>query len=219
MLRRIYVDNFKALRDFEVHLDGDLTLFAGENGSGKSSVLEALEMFILMRMWGWNFFSGAPNTSRSVDRPRDLQFLELDVELRRAEVFTYRVELETDTEGICRVFSERVTRGGSALLETTRDGLDLRVTIGGTATVMRSDLLALPQVGAMQPDLARLRRALEQLRTVNAAPHHQRTDRRGPPYGLGDLASLPAWLRYLQSAQPGARGRARELTTQRHHRV
>ena len=41
MLKRIYVDNFRCLVDFELCFD-DIHLFLGPNGSGKSTVFEAL---------------------------------------------------------------------------------------------------------------------------------------------------------------------------------
>ena len=41
MLKRIYINNFRCLVNFELKLDG-LSLFLGANGSGKSTVFAAL---------------------------------------------------------------------------------------------------------------------------------------------------------------------------------
>ena len=41
MVKRLHVDNFRCLINFEVKLD-ELNLFLGANGSGKTSVLDAL---------------------------------------------------------------------------------------------------------------------------------------------------------------------------------
>ena len=45
LLKTIRVRNFKAIRDTGVLKLSPLTVFIGNNGSGKSSVLEALETF------------------------------------------------------------------------------------------------------------------------------------------------------------------------------
>ncbi len=44
MLTRIYIDNFKGLVDFELKDLGAINLFLGENGAGKSTVFEALQL-------------------------------------------------------------------------------------------------------------------------------------------------------------------------------
>lgn len=43
MLKRIYIDNYKCLVNFEIQLDA-LNLFLGENGMGKSTVFEVLRL-------------------------------------------------------------------------------------------------------------------------------------------------------------------------------
>ncbi len=42
MLKRLYVHNYKCLVNFEINFDKDISLFLGANGSGKTSVLNAL---------------------------------------------------------------------------------------------------------------------------------------------------------------------------------
>ena len=42
MLKRLYVHNYKCLVNFEINFDKDISLFLGENGSGKSTVFEVL---------------------------------------------------------------------------------------------------------------------------------------------------------------------------------
>ncbi|MEW5940775.1 MAG: AAA family ATPase, partial [Chloroflexota bacterium] len=42
MLKRLYVDNYKCLVDFELNFDA-INLFLGANGSGKSTVFEVLQ--------------------------------------------------------------------------------------------------------------------------------------------------------------------------------
>ena len=45
MIKRVYVDNYKCMVNFEISL-GDISLFLGQNGSGKSSVFQVLQMLV-----------------------------------------------------------------------------------------------------------------------------------------------------------------------------
>ena len=42
MIESLIIDNFRGVRHLNVHLGGRMNLFAGENGAGKSTVLQAL---------------------------------------------------------------------------------------------------------------------------------------------------------------------------------
>lgn len=42
MLKRVYVDNYSSLDDFELRISGPVSLLLGPNGSGKSAVLDTL---------------------------------------------------------------------------------------------------------------------------------------------------------------------------------
>lgn len=42
MIESLIIDNFRGIRHLYVHLGGRMNLFAGENGAGKSTVLQAL---------------------------------------------------------------------------------------------------------------------------------------------------------------------------------
>lgn len=46
MIRRIKLHNFKPFRDVDLSIDGDKAIFIGENGSGKSSILQAISLVI-----------------------------------------------------------------------------------------------------------------------------------------------------------------------------
>ena len=45
MIKRVYVDNYKCMVNFEISL-GDISLLLGQNGSGKSSVFQVLQMLV-----------------------------------------------------------------------------------------------------------------------------------------------------------------------------
>ncbi|NES24282.1 MAG: ATP-binding protein [Symploca sp. SIO3E6] len=42
MLKRIYIDNFRCLVNFEIKFEDNVSLFLGANGSGKTTVFEVL---------------------------------------------------------------------------------------------------------------------------------------------------------------------------------
>ena len=42
MIESLVIDNFRGIRHLSVNLGGRMNLFAGENGAGKSTVLQAL---------------------------------------------------------------------------------------------------------------------------------------------------------------------------------
>lgn len=46
MIKRIKLHNFKIFRDVDLSIDGDKVIFIGENGSGKSSILQAISLVI-----------------------------------------------------------------------------------------------------------------------------------------------------------------------------
>ncbi|MEQ9359707.1 AAA family ATPase [Coleofasciculus chthonoplastes] len=43
MLKRIYIDNFRCLVNFEINFEDNISLFLGGNGSGKTTVFTALQ--------------------------------------------------------------------------------------------------------------------------------------------------------------------------------
>ncbi len=94
MLKRIYVDNYKCLINFELRLQ-EITLLVGRNGVGKTAVLDAV--YALRRL-----LEGRSRvTDREVFPPstltrwqeREVQIYEVDIELGE-EQFAYRLEVE-----------------------------------------------------------------------------------------------------------------------------
>lgn len=92
MLKRIYVDNYKCLVNFEISL-GNINLFLGENGSGKSTVFEALQRLV-------HFVGGTCRVedlfgfdSRTRWQIQPLQSFELDIALPDG---LYRYELSIE---------------------------------------------------------------------------------------------------------------------------
>jgi predicted ATPase len=108
MIRRLYIDNYKCLVNFELHLQ-NLTLLVGPNGVGKTSVLDV--MFALRQLLA----GVAKVTDKSVFatptltrwQNRDAQAFELNVVLGEDEL-CYRLEVE----------HERSTRKARIALES-----------------------------------------------------------------------------------------------------
>lgn len=116
MIRRMYIDNFKCLVNFELPLQ-ELTLILGQNGSGKTSVLDVI--FKLRQLLSGN----AKVTDRDIFplstltrwQAVDLQVFELDVVLARHE-YRYRLEVEHErSTRRARVSLERLELSGHPL--------------------------------------------------------------------------------------------------------
>ena len=94
MLQRLYVDNYKCLVNFDLHLQ-ELSLLLGPNGAGKTSVLDIV--FALHRLLsGRARITDAytfPTSTLTRWQKRDLQTFKIDV-LLEAELFSYRLEVE-----------------------------------------------------------------------------------------------------------------------------
>ena len=114
MLKRLYVDNYKCLVNFELRLR-DVTLLLGANGSGKSSVLDVVHRLRQVLVLGTAV--GEPETfpASTLTRwdQRGVQTVALDVELG-GEAFQYQLEVEHEREtGKARVRLESLqTEGG-----------------------------------------------------------------------------------------------------------
>ncbi len=94
MIKRLYIDNYKGLVNFELHLQ-DLTLLLGPNGVGKTSVLDV--MFAVRQLLAGvakisdKSTFATPTLTRW--QTRDTQVCELDAILGDDE-FRYRLEIE-----------------------------------------------------------------------------------------------------------------------------
>ncbi|MBM5818084.1 MAG: hypothetical protein FJ083_16385 [Cyanobacteria bacterium K_Offshore_surface_m2_239] len=64
MLKRLYVDNYRSLVNFELHFS-PLTLLTGSNGSGKSSILNIFFALRALLCWlSMDCFSSASQGKR-----------------------------------------------------------------------------------------------------------------------------------------------------------
>ncbi len=123
MLKRLYLHNYKCLVNFEINFDKNISLFLGENGSGKTSTFSALceiQKFII--------FNYRLDDKRLEDRKRifnlssvtrwedDLiQKFEIDVE-GNSGLYKYSLEIEHNPDKTCpRVRIESLSFDGKPL--------------------------------------------------------------------------------------------------------
>lgn len=126
MIKRIYVDNYKCLVNFELALD-ELSLLLGPSGVGKTAVLDVV--FALRRLLDGDarIADSEVFPSRTLTRwqSRDLQVFEIQV-LLESETFTYRLEVEHErTTRLARVARERLAAGDETLFECVQGHVQL----------------------------------------------------------------------------------------------
>lgn len=91
MIKRIYADNFRCLGNFEFR-PGQMNLLLGENGSGKTSLLDVVQRLKDLVVGGSPATSLFAYTKTIWDR-RDIQSFELEIE-DGGGIFTYRLEVQ-----------------------------------------------------------------------------------------------------------------------------
>jgi len=114
MLKRLYVDNFRSLVKFAFE-PGQLCLLVGDNGSGKTTVFEVLELvrrFLLEGATVDELFESRTLTRWREDRA---QCVQLTIEDGN-DVFDYRLEIvHPDEVGQLHVVRETLHHGGNPL--------------------------------------------------------------------------------------------------------
>lgn len=116
MIKRIYIDNYKCFVNFELRF-ADLTLLAGQNGSGKTGVLDVIYAVRSLlegkaRITDTGIF---PLSSLTRWQSRDTQTIEIEVRLADDE-FVYRLEVEhARRERRARILLETLTSNGGPL--------------------------------------------------------------------------------------------------------
>ncbi len=116
MFKRLYVNNYKSLVNFDLPLQG-LTLLLGPNGVGKTSVLDIV--FALQQLLGGVAKVTDPQVfpTRTLTRwqSTNVQVFEVDIELAE-DFFAYRIELEHELRTQrARITLERLTANGKPL--------------------------------------------------------------------------------------------------------
>ncbi|NLX13024.1 MAG: AAA family ATPase [Phycisphaerales bacterium] len=118
MIKRLYIDNYKSLVNFELPLQ-ELTLLLGPNGVGKTCVLDVI--FALRRLLSGEAkvadANAFPTPTLTRWQKRDIQVIEVDVVLEDDEL-RYRFELEHERPPKrARILLERLESNGKPLFE------------------------------------------------------------------------------------------------------
>lgn len=124
MLKRIYVDNYKCLVNFELKFDS-INLFLGANGSGKSTVFEVLRKLRAIVNGGSRVSEEFKPESRTRWQTSPLQSFEVEI---TKDNRTYRYELAVEyskNEQTARVKHERLYLDNQPLLNF--EGQEARV--------------------------------------------------------------------------------------------
>ena len=148
MFKRLCCHNYRSLVNFEIELD-ELNLLLGRNGSGKTSVLDAV--FALCRLLDGSakvtddgIFPVRTLTRWQINRE---QAFELDVEPKcelqgdfLGVLFTYRLEVEhEETSRRSRIIRESLTESGQPLFQFERG-----VTFSSIGTIIRKGRNTVP---------------------------------------------------------------------------
>jgi predicted ATPase len=135
MLKRIYVNNFRCLVNFEFTVDS-LNLFLGSNGSGKTTVFEVLrklQKFILGdRAFQQDYKVSDLFASKDLTRwqKSNIQKFELDIE-GNGGIYKYTLEIEHQRDyAPPRMRLESLTFDGQPLFNFWVDPGDIGITVG-----------------------------------------------------------------------------------------
>ena len=209
MFKRLYVDNYKCLVNFDLPLQ-DLTLLLGRNGTGKTSVLDI--MFALRELLSGNARIADPGifpaSTLTGWQSRRLQVFEIEVQLA-GDALIYRLEIEhAPDRKLARIHKESLTTSDDRPLFRCDHG---KVQLyydnhseGPTYSVNWTES-ALARVVTREED-TRLTRFLDFMRKVmvcglypvnfepEAANDSAMLDR--------DAGNFSAWYRHVQLEQP-----------------
>jgi predicted ATPase len=105
MVTRLYVDNFRCLVNFELKLD-ETNVLLGANGSGKTSVLEALRRIQNLVARGVRIEEAFPTSDLSLTQDRDVQHIEIDLQIDDC-AYRYGLQIEHErSRGRMRIAEE-----------------------------------------------------------------------------------------------------------------
>lgn len=207
MLTRVYIDNFRCFVNFEWR-PGKKQLILGENGSGKSSLLDALLRVRQAAVQG-GFIEdlyGAEQLTRWMHQP--IQTFEIEAQLKHRR-YLYRLVIEPDrsTEPRPRIVWESVQLDGKAIFEFAagevrlfNDNFEHQVTYPISA--YRSSLATITS----RPDnqkLTEFKLWLGEIQFFRINPFAIEPRARGERYQPNlDLSNFAEWYRYLLQNYP-----------------
>lgn len=206
MVQRIYIDNFRCFTNFELQL-GQRALLLGANGSGKSSLMEALHRIRQFVVEGRPTEECFPIRERTRWMTNPRQTFEVDIAL---DDNTWRYRLVTEPIGVQRrprVVEEIVTCNGQTVFAFVEGEVRLYNDRFEHKVTFHSDwhrsALAIVTPRPDNQVLARLLRRIPEIRFFRPNPFAMRsTAETEDEHPRPDLSNFAAWYRHLRQAAP-----------------
>jgi predicted ATPase len=208
MLKRIYVDNFRCLVNFELKLDR-MNLLLGDNGTGKTTAFEVLYRLQQFVAGNAKILVVFPSAELTRWQSGATQRFELDLEVGGA-AYTYTLVIEHDEDH----------RRAKIQTETLLlDGKKLFHFQDGTAELFHDDYTPGPQypfdwtqsgVGVLQPrpdnkKLTRFRREMQKIIIACPRPSLMTSESREDASELSrHMENFVSWYRFLSQEHQGA---------------
>lgn len=212
MLKRIFADNFRALVNFEFR-PGNLSLLLGENGSGKTSVFEALgslrDLVVLGRAASDIFAY-----TRTRWETREVQRFELDVQ-SDGGTYHYALEVQHSEEAPGKPFirSEQILLDGALLYRFSAGEVQLYRDDQPAGPVMfpfRADQSFLPNIDSstarQMARLAGFKEFMAKLWRLQPNPFAtDATSKQDETFLARDGNNFASFYSYLNSERPESR--------------
>ena len=218
MLKRIYIDNFRCLVNFEIKLEANLSLFLGANGSGKTTVFHVLSRLrkFIIGDGDARVLKLFPKTDLTRWDTRLIQKFELDIE-GNGGIYKYSLEIEhQEDEKPPRMRSEKLTFDQALLsdfgIEQQEEKLVGQATIykdnpsedGSLLPVVDSSrsVISLVSERRYYQKLIWFKKLIAQFIIVHVNPFAMvAQNSREDPYPVWDMSNYAAWFSYLSGDQ------------------
>ncbi|NET56000.1 MAG: AAA family ATPase [Symploca sp. SIO2E6] len=215
MLKRIYIDNFKCLVNFEIKFEDNISLFLGANGSGKSTVYTALLRLKSLILGGYQVNQVFQITDLTRWENRLLQKIELDVQ-GNGGIYKYSLEIEHQRDlSPARLHRESLTFNAQPIANFSTS-IDQGRPIGQATIYVddpnqpgmpipfdwsRSVVGLLPEAWNTQK-LTWFKKWLTRLLIIHIDPLRMSAEsRQEDPYPAWDMSNYAAWYSYLSGDQ------------------
>lgn len=208
MIKRLYVDNYKCLVNFEAQL-GDLTLVTGNNGVGKSSMFEVVFAVRQLLRGVAKLTDNDVFPARTLTRwqTSEVQVVELEVMIG-ADNLTYRLEVDHNVaKKLVRVQKEELHNRDIKLFSFTNGEVHLFRDNGTPGPVYTAEWgeSALARVGSSRDNVS-LTAFLDYIRKITICQINPKNftaeTNTEDPLLLPDGSNFVAWFRHIFQEHP-----------------